>query len=234
MELPPPPPAEVRFSEYRPGDAAQDLYTLPVESALALGIRYFYTPMAEPLWPFEGESTEKPRNASRHPARPGAYILAGLGALEFLTLSYLEPRFEAWRHVRGFAHSLLWNEILTAAFKYSVQRERPFHDREKAQGTLRADDRMSFYSGHASHVFNFATYSSAMARAYLPNRWLGWGATAGLYGMAAYVGAARAIDGQHNWSDVLVGAFAGSVVGFKINLDVEDLLKEAADVGLSD
>lgn len=132
-----------------------------------------------------------------------------------------------WRHARGLAHAFAWNELLTAAAKYWFQRERPFHDTELVNGTLRRiDDRASFYSGRSSHIFTFATYMSAMARDDSPAPWAGWAATAGLYGLAGWVASARAIDGQHNWSDVVVGSLAGTGVAFKINWDVEELIRE--------
>jgi membrane-associated phospholipid phosphatase len=76
------------------------------------------------------------------------------------------------------------------------------------------EERFSFFSGHASHTFAFASYASGLAFSQLKDDSSAWFYTGLLFGSASWIGASRAIDKQHNWSDVLAGAAVGSAIGY--------------------
>lgn len=196
---------------YSPGLWEQDIYTLPIEAGLVHAVTHFYTPVARPLWPFQNETTTGVRNPTRHSGRLLAPIGGSIAALSIGSLLYTSDTFAFGPVVRGWIHAHLLTELATSFAKVTFQRKRPHHDSEKANGTLRKDDRFSFWSGHASHAFAFATYSSSMMREYA-HPVVGWTFTGFSYGLAAFVGGTRAHDGQHNWTDVIAGATAGTLI----------------------
>jgi membrane-associated phospholipid phosphatase len=107
---------------------------------------------------------------------------------------------------------------LNQLVKFAFARERPFvHYLPQAPDGLRAltdspsDDNLSFYSGHTNLAFAIAASSSTIAfmRGYrLAPLVLGIGAAA-----AVSVGYLRIAADKHYFSDVMVGAVLGSLVG---------------------
>jgi len=194
---------------FRPGSLEQDLYTLPIE-LLFLGVmNVSYTRSAEPLWPFKKEHNFENRNRTRHPIGILLPAITGISVGTFGVVSYFKPHLEFWTLLRGFVHAHFLTEIGTSLAKLSFQRKRPFADRERARGASREDDRKSFFSGHASHSFAFATYSSLVVFKAFNGHPL-----TSLFGLAAvggawHVAATRAKDKQHHVSDVVAGSLFG-------------------------
>ncbi len=106
------------------------------------------------------------------------------------------------------------------------------------------DGRKSFFSGHASNSFNFATYTSlAIGGAWVwgegattISRTLGILSQTALFGTAFYIASSRVSDGRHHLSDVMTGALVGFGVAnlsywrrFQINGQV----RERTDHGAS-
>ncbi|NBW81241.1 phosphatase PAP2 family protein, partial [bacterium] len=183
-ELPRPPQAECFI--YTPGLWSQDLYTIPLEGLLVAGVSAIKPPDT-PRWPFENETA----NAAQNPTRqPGAFVL-GLAVSMAVPLGALvldeHPDFPVWSHVRGLAHSHLWTEFLTSAAKNSFGRKRPFYDTAARQGQPAVDDHRSFFSGHSSHSFAFATYASELAFDALKDRTSAWIFASLLNGTAAWI-----------------------------------------------
>lgn len=210
--LPPSAPKAECFI-YTPGLWEQDLYTIPLEALVVTAISR-QSPPSTPRWPFNKEVANEIRNPSRQPGMFAA-ALAG-GTLIPLAASVLNanPNFPVLTHLRGYIHSHLWTEFFTSSAKVYFGRKRPFYDTVKRRGEARTDDKLSFFSGHASHSFAFATYSSQIALHELKSPTLAWTYAGLLNGTAAWVASSRAFDKQHNWSDVITGALVGTAVGY--------------------
>ena len=117
-----------------------------------------------------------------------------------------------------FGQTMLLSYGSKGALVHVFPRHRPhtyFH------GTPRAyleDDgsRKSFFSGHTSHSFAAATFSTVVFADLYPEsryRYL-VGVTA--YGLSSAVGVSRVLAGRHFVSDVVVGAAWGSLVGWLV------------------
>ncbi|MEZ4379740.1 MAG: phosphatase PAP2 family protein [Nannocystaceae bacterium] len=110
------------------------------------------------------------------------------------------------------------NFALTNVVKFAVLRPRPYtygldgSDRDPTEG----DAQLSFYSGHTSTAFAMATAYSYLFQARHPtSKWRApvWVLS---YGLASTTGVMRVVAGKHFWSDVIVGAIAGSAIGLAI------------------
>lgn len=213
-DMPPVPPiGSVDCLWYRPGDWNQDIYTLPLEGLVVTAISQQIPPQ-NPRWPFTDESANAVRNPSR---QPGGFAAAlGIAALVPLGAAVYKdsPDFMFYRYLRGFVHSHLWTELFTSSAKVYFGRKRPFYDTVARRGEARTDDRLSFFSGHSSHSFAFATYASLIAHNELKDDRLAWIYTGLFSATASWVAASRAVDRQHNWSDVIVGSLVGTSVGY--------------------
>lgn len=74
----------------------------------------------------------------------------------------------------------------------------------------------SFYSGHSSAAFSIAVFSGVWFDAVYPNsQWSPWVWGGGL-STAALVGVLRIVAGKHYPTDVVVGAMAGSLIGWAV------------------
>jgi membrane-associated phospholipid phosphatase len=110
------------------------------------------------------------------------------------------------------------NFALTNVVKFAVLRPRPYtygldgSDRDPTEG----DAQLSFYSGHTSTAFAMATAYSYLFQARHPHS--KWRAPVWIlsYGLASTTGVMRVVAGKHFWSDVIVGAVAGSAIGLAI------------------
>jgi membrane-associated phospholipid phosphatase len=116
-----------------------------------------------------------------------------------------------------FHQALYSTKVVTFLAKRNIQRRRPD-----------GSDTYSFFSGHASSVFATSTFLylevndfiDAQARRhneqlplFSPRAWkmLSFGV---LYGWAGYVGYSRIHDKKHYLSDVVAGAFCGSMISY--------------------
>ncbi len=150
----------------------------------------------------------------------GAYVFVPLSSLGLLALdTRSEGRLD---ELPGdglvIAEAVALNGALTQIVKFTVGRERPFvHALPAAEKPLTAhpaDNNVSFYSSHTSFAFSLAV-STATVASMRHYRWAPviWGV--GLVGAAA-VGYLRIAADQHYFTDVLVGAAAGSAIGFAV------------------
>jgi len=116
------------------------------------------------------------------------------------------------------AESTVVAAVINQIVQFGFARERPFvHYLPRAPDPLReltsspSDDNLSFFSGHTTMAFAIATSSATVAtlRGYrlAPLLW-GTGLT-----LAASVGYLRIAADKHYFSDVLIGAIVGSLVG---------------------
>jgi membrane-associated phospholipid phosphatase len=219
--IPETPDIAAHHSIYRPGDASQDIYTLPLEGLLAGGISYLPSVREKPLWPFTNEDAHNVRKPTQVPVLTGSLWVGAIGTLTFTGLTFSSQEFKPFTHLRGIAHAFLLTEIATSTAKVTFQRKRPFYD---TQTQPTRDSRFSFFSGHASHAFSFATYGSALVWTYTDTLWL-----KGLYTLAAYTAASwvaytRVSGYQHYPSDVIAGACVGTLIAGSLFYRVERVL----------
>jgi membrane-associated phospholipid phosphatase len=141
-------------------------------------------------------------------------------------LSLFQKEFPLWPHVRGWIHAHLVTEVATTFAKTTFLRERPYHDSEFKKTEREAfDNRLSFISGHASHTFAFATYSSALMWQYSNSKPLNWAFSSVLFAGATWVAAGRVQDHHHNPTDVTAGALVGTAVTYLMFERVVEVIK---------
>jgi membrane-associated phospholipid phosphatase len=104
--------------------------------------------------------------------------------------------------------------LVTQVAKFTAARQRPYAYYGAPTGA--ADDRLSFWSGHAALTFTVAAASGTVARLDGDPAWpwiyaIGFTAAAG----TSYL---RLAAEKHWLSDVLVGAAVGTAVGFTVPL----------------
>ena len=122
------------------------------------------------------------------------------------------PGYRDYKHAFLFYKAFIYSRTLTEFVKNFTHRKRP--DGE--------DDR-SFFSGHTSMTFTASAFLYREIDDYLDGLPLANDpllctalktvAFTGLYGWAAYVGYSRIYDNKHFFSDVIVGALVGTVIG---------------------
>lgn len=123
------------------------------------------------------------------------------------------------RHLRGWGKDvviLLETFAVTYAstnlIKFAVRRPRPYSFEDTPEATEN-DARLSFYSGHASMSFAMATaYASVFQARHPRSRMV---APVWVIGMAvaATTAVMRVEAGKHFWTDIMVGAAAGTAIG---------------------
>jgi hypothetical protein len=122
-----------------------------------------------------------------------------------------------------YAEVLSVNMFANTVVKYGVQRPRPYASRSEPEtlSYIRSEGRdayLSFYSGHASTAFAAAVSGSYMFAATHPDSstrlWM-WGVE---FALASATATLRVRAGKHYYSDVIVGAAAGSAIGIGVPL----------------
>jgi hypothetical protein len=126
------------------------------------------------------------------------------------------------RHLRGWGRDVVVlletfavNYAATNVVKLAVQRPRPFsYDADSSVGDPQdGDARLSFFSGHTSTSFAMATAYASLFQARHPrSRWVAPVWVLGL-SFASTIAVARVEAGKHFWTDVIVGAVAGTSIG---------------------
>ncbi|MEZ4453812.1 MAG: phosphatase PAP2 family protein, partial [Nannocystaceae bacterium] len=109
---------------------------------------------------------------------------------------------------------------VTNTVKYAVGRPRPYSYGLDGSGRdpTEPDARLSFFSGHASITFAMASaYGSIFQARHPRSKWRAPVWVLG-YGVATTTAVLRVAAGKHFWSDVLVGAIAGTSIGLLLPL----------------
>jgi len=112
-----------------------------------------------------------------------------------------------------FYKAFVYSRTLTEFVKNFTNRRRP-----------NGEDNRSFFSGHASMTFTASAFLYREIDDYMDGLPISYQnpflcttlkavAFTGLYGWAAYVGYSRIYDNKHYFSDVLVGALVGTIIG---------------------
>jgi membrane-associated phospholipid phosphatase len=113
-----------------------------------------------------------------------------------------------------YVETLTVSGALTTLAKYTVQRPLPrVYAGQDPELASEPGGYRSFYSGHASTTFSALTAASLTYNLRHPSSAWPWVIT-GVYG--ASVAAERVAAGRHFYTDVIVGALAGSAVGYVI------------------
>ncbi|APJ04392.1 phosphatase PAP2 family protein [Silvanigrella aquatica] len=223
----PPEQSTLSMQTFNPGDFKQDIYTLPLEGALVGAISYLYTPRSVSLWPFNSETADETPRPTTLPASIILPFALGTAGLVLGGLTLANDDFALGTQVRGWLHAILLTELATSTTKVTFQRKRPFYDyKESTEGSTSNDDRFSFFSGHASHAFSFATYSSALMFEYSRSPLLSWTYATVAYGAASWVASTRVKDHAHNASDVIVGGIVGTAIAAAVFYRVEAVQKQ--------
>jgi membrane-associated phospholipid phosphatase len=114
--------------------------------------------------------------------------------------------------------SLVISQSVNQAVKFAAGRERPFVARlspeEKLLTADPRDNNLSFYSGHTSAAFSLVSAATTLARLRGHRQW--WLVAAVGFPLAALTGFMRMVADKHFLSDVLVGAFVSSMIGWAI------------------
>ncbi|HVP66918.1 MAG TPA: phosphatase PAP2 family protein [Anaeromyxobacteraceae bacterium] len=106
------------------------------------------------------------------------------------------------------------SQVLTQAVKEIAARQRPWAYYGPNPGGEGPVANLSFYSAHTS--FTFATVAATLTVASLRGYPGAWIAGASGFVVAAFVGYLRMAADAHYFTDVLVGAAAGGLVGFAV------------------
>lgn len=122
--------------------------------------------------------------------------------------------------VAMYAEAFVWNLGITYSFKNYISRPRPYVYRSdfllNNGGNTGTSDFQSHISGHTSTVFMCAFFISKTYSDIFPqskSKWAVWSVSLSL---ATLAGALRVSSGAHFPTDVIHGAFWGSVVGYFI------------------
>lgn len=162
----------------------------------------------------------KDTSAANLASNLGAYVFVPLTNLGLLALDARSEGHLGELPGDGLviAEAVALNGTLAQIVKFAAGRERPFVNAlpvdQKAHTAHPADNNVSFYSSHTSFAFSLAVSTATVAsmRRY---RWAPVIWAVGLAG-AATVGYLRIAADRHYFTDVLVGAAAGSGIGVAV------------------
>lgn len=146
------------------------------------------------------------------------WLLAGCITAPLSLYGAEAVRREAGRFGLMYLQTLVVNNGFTRVFKGLFRRTRPYVYRSDLplEEKITREARLSFYSGHTSSTFAMTVFMAKVYHDFHPNSdWKPyvWG---GSLGTATLVGILRVVAGRHFPSDVLIGALAGSLIGYGI------------------
>lgn len=119
-----------------------------------------------------------------------------------------------------YAESFIWNLGITYSFKNYISRPRPYVYRSdflsNNGGNVGTSDFQSHISGHTSTAFMCAMFISKTYSDIYPKSKGKWAVWTVSFSLATLTGILRVTSGSHFPTDVIHGAFWGSVVGYFI------------------
>ncbi len=158
----------------------------------------------------------------------GSAITPGIAGLTLIAANFTwpqgKPAKDAGQDFLIFHSGLMATKGVTGVFKGLVARPRPylyfFPDSAFQHDPDMKDARKSFFSGHASSAFFSATYLNKRLRDIMRQRLSGnqysdwnWAPPVILFGWSSFVGLSRMHSYYHYFSDVVIGAVAGYLIG---------------------
>lgn len=184
--------------------------------ALALGLAIDNPKKAGKDWDcFPGDtSVRKNQSEGADTASDWTARFTVASPLVFELVRGFEPRLANFATVYG--QTIGANILVNSMVKQHVARPRPCTYPEGVGCKGDKDKFASFYSGHSSNAFVAATAGSLMLTEGLDNSWMRGSFWAYELGLAAATANMRVKAGKHYYSDVLVGAGMGVLVGTMI------------------
>lgn len=159
----------------------------------------------------------------------GSILTPAIASASLFVVDMKWPQFNKTKDVAQdlalFVSGLLLTEGVTNLIKTAVARPRPYLRMEPELAATRTsidsdEDRRSFFSGHVSSSMFSATYLNKRIRHIMRYRmsaagycdWR-WAPPAALFSWTAFVGWSRIHTYKHYFSDVVVAAAIGGVIG---------------------
>ena len=143
------------------------------------------------------------------------YTCVGSGVLS--TLLFSKFKLKEWGTLSVmFAEAFVWNVGITYSFKNYMSRPRPYVYRDGENGGGGDSDFQSHISGHTSTAFMCAVFVSKTYSDIFPESKAKWAVWTISLSAATATGLLRVFSGSHFPTDVIHGAFWGSVVGYFI------------------
>ena len=117
-----------------------------------------------------------------------------------------------------YTEALLFANGIKEWIKLGVYRPRPYmyFDGFPQDKVDEGDWNCSFPSGHTTLAFTGAAFTTMLFCNYFPNSKWKYAVAGGTFGLAALTGILRMASGNHFFSDVIAGAFIGTVCGIAI------------------
>ena len=117
-----------------------------------------------------------------------------------------------------YTESLLFANGIKEWIKLLVYRTRPYmyFDGYPQDKVDEGDWNCSFPSGHTTFAFTAASFTTMLFCNYFPDSKWKYAVAGASFGLAALTGALRMASGNHFFTDVLAGAFIGSICGIAV------------------
>jgi membrane-associated phospholipid phosphatase len=169
-------------------------------------------------WTRDAIRWEHPNVAQRMSDVTGYVMVPLVGVVGGSIVAWGDGRFhETWANGVIATEAAAVSGLLTQLVKYSAGRERPgYHAASEAERAGRKPENGSFWSGHSSMAFSFATASGMVAslRGYRA-AWTIWAVGLSFAGATAYL---RVAGDRHYLTDTLTGAASGAAIGVVVPL----------------
>ena len=205
----------------------KDSYILGAGAVTAASGLYFYQSVSSPtISEINQLSSENinwfDRSATSHYSESASTVsdvLYGVATAAPFLLFTNETMRNDWRTIT-LMYVETWSFIGGTALlsKGLVERYRPYvyNPDVPLDKKLTSDAKMSFFSNHTTAAFASAVFLSTVYSDYNPNsKWKPYVLAGSLF-MASIVGYLRYESGEHFPTDILVGAFVGSAIGYVI------------------
>ena len=196
----------------------------PIDEAITAGaVGLALGAMAIPLrapHPWASDAGDHPFSPLAAQISDGTLALALAAPIGYLTGSTTIDDADGDR-LGIYTETLAVDLALVQLAKYAVQRPRPYTyskdpDVQRYARSQGDDAYMSFYSSHAAMAFGAATSGAYLLSASGASQTVRDVAWASGFGVAAMTSMLRVRAGKHFFSDVVIGALMGTVVGYVV------------------
>ena len=156
----------------------------------------------------------RPYSKPLHIAGTAAVALSLMAPAAFCVL----PQSEWLTIGTMYAETLLFANGIKEWIKLLVYRARPYmyYEGYPADKLADGDWNCSFPSGHTTLAFAGAAFTTMLYCQYFPDSKWKYAVAGASFGLAALTGALRMASGNHFFTDVLAGAFIGTMCGIAV------------------
>ena len=156
----------------------------------------------------------RPYSKPLHIAGTAAVALSLMAPAAFCVL----PQSEWLTIGTMYAETLLFANGIKEWIKLLVYRARPYmyYEGYPADKLADGDWNCSFPSGHTTLAFAGAAFTTMLYCQYFPDSKWKYAVAGASFGLAALTGALRMASGNHFFTDVLAGAFIGTLCGIAV------------------